>query len=61
MPPFELRIAPGAMAEIRAISRWWRANHLQAPRLFDRELAAMLGEVWIVRVRHASRRPLARR
>jgi len=26
MPPFELRIAPGAMAEIRAISRGWRAN-----------------------------------
>lgn len=102
MPPFELRIAPGAMAEIRAISRWWRANRLLAPRLFDRELDAMLEllehqpmlgkptrmrsvgdvrvavlhrsrylvayrvheaerEVWIVRVRHASRRPLARR
>ncbi len=42
MPRFELRIAPGAMAEIRAISRWWRANRLLAPRLFDRELDAML-------------------
>jgi|JI6StandDraft_1071083.scaffolds.fasta_scaffold31305_3 plasmid stabilization system protein ParE len=102
MPRFELRIAPGAMAEIQAISRWWRANRLLAPRLFDRELDAMfeilefqpnlgkltrlrsLGDVrvavlrrsrylvayrvheqeqcvWIVRVRHGSRRPLARR
>jgi len=98
-PPFEIRIAERAMAEIRRISRWWRRHRRAAPLLFDRELDAMINmlevhpeigtrrrlagvgdvhvlllrksrylvayqiapdeqQVWIVRVRYASRRPI---
>lgn len=98
MARFEVRIAPGVMAEIMKISRWWAKNRPFAPRLFDRELDVIIGllesapeigrpskrqgfrdtrlvvlrrsrylvayqireadqQIWIVQVRHGSRRP----
>lgn len=42
MARYEIRIAASAMTDIRAISKWWRKHRASAPRLFDRELGAVL-------------------
>jgi plasmid stabilization system protein ParE len=42
MARFEIRVAPSAMADIQKISRWWVKNRSASPRLFDRELDAIL-------------------
>jgi len=42
MARFEIRIAPSAMADIQKISRWWVKHRPASPRLFDRELDAIL-------------------
>ncbi|HSK00550.1 MAG TPA: type II toxin-antitoxin system RelE/ParE family toxin [Kofleriaceae bacterium] len=42
MARFEIRVAPSAMADIQKISRWWIKNRSASPRLFDRELDAIL-------------------
>lgn len=101
MARFEVRIAARAIAEIQKISRSWVKHRTAAPRLFDRELDAILDlletqpeigivkrlrsvgevrvvllrrsrylvayqvhaaerQVWIVMVRHGSRRPVLR-
>ena len=101
MARFEVRIASRAMAEIQKISRAWAKHRAASPKLFERELDAILDllesqpeigmlrrlrsvgevrvvvlrrsrylvayqvrsaeqQVWIVLVRHASRRPVLR-
>jgi plasmid stabilization system protein ParE len=42
MTRLEIRVAPSAMADIQKISRWWGKHRPASPRLFDRELDAML-------------------
>lgn len=42
MARFEIRVAPSAMTDIQKISRWWIKHRSAAPRLFDRELDAIL-------------------
>jgi hypothetical protein len=42
MARFEIRIASSAMADIQKISRWWVKHRPASPRLFDRELDAIL-------------------
>ena len=42
MARFEVRIAARAMAEIQKISRWWVRHRRAAPRLFNRELDAIV-------------------
>ncbi|HWO19028.1 MAG TPA: type II toxin-antitoxin system RelE/ParE family toxin [Kofleriaceae bacterium] len=43
MTRFEIRVALSAMTDIQKISRWWVKHRPASPRLFDRELDAMLG------------------
>jgi plasmid stabilization system protein ParE len=40
-----VRIAPRALAHARRIDRWWRANRLHAPTLFEDELTAAIDRV----------------
>lgn len=39
------RFAPRALREAERMKKWWRANRLDAPDLFDQEIAAAIERI----------------